>query len=293
MPSRKTVLKGGSLPRSRKTPSVPTDAFSFCWHVDAAGYEWEKDATSNLHLVARHVPGTRLNLYYPLEKNPGLFREFSALRGKEGILQFANRYGTLFLSGYSLPNIHPQVMTSLDTWEMKIADMRMLVRLWESIVDGDVRELAHIVKWEITGVEGVGYNVRRKDAPPSTWLWLSNYGVPCPFKRGDVLLPAQYALQAEVNARLRNTENGLSIPTLTWTPDQKQRITITPPNLLAGMWLQFAQAVTGSYQLKRCPGCGNYFQAGLGARRSDAETCSNTCRQRKARKGGTKTRGKN
>ena len=272
-------------PRSRQTPAVSTDPFTFRWWVDTAGHEWKKDAaTSKFHLVARNVPGSPLKLYYPLEKNPGLFHDFSALRGKDDILQFANLYGTLF-GDRILPRVHPSTLASLALWETLIADMRIVVRLWESIVDHNVKELAHIVtRGMIAGVEGVGYHLRtpRRDASP--WLWLSTYGVPCPFKRDDVLLPARYALQTEVNARLDDPEIGLSSPALAWTPDQKQRITITPPHLLAALWLQFAQALTGSYQLKRCPGCGNYFQAGPGGRRSDAETCSNSCRQRKARK---------
>jgi len=57
-----------------------------------------------------------------------------------------------------------------------------------------------------------------------------------------------------------------------------------PSNLLAAMWLQFAQFASGTFELKRCPGCGAYFQAGNGAkRRADAVTCSDACRQRKKR----------
>jgi hypothetical protein len=56
-----------------------------------------------------------------------------------------------------------------------------------------------------------------------------------------------------------------------------------PPNLLAAMWLQFAHAVTGEFQLQLCAGCGKYFQVGPGARRADATTCSDACRQRKKR----------
>jgi hypothetical protein len=293
-------------PRSRQTPAVSIDPFTFRWWVDSAGHEWKKGAASpkDLLLVARNVPGSPLKLYYPLEKYPGLFRDFSVLRGKDDILQFANLYGTLFHGGYSSKGraqggtlgkdpIGKLFGTSLAQWEWEIADMRILVHLWESIVDRNVKELAHIVTWERDG--SVGYKIDAPRRKPNVWLWVPSFGSPLPdvFKPGDILLPARYALQAEINARLANPEIGLSVPCLNWTPDLKQRITITPPNLLAGMWLQFAQTVTGNYLLKRCQGCGNYFQAGPGGKRSDAETCGSTCRQRKARMGGTKTRVKN
>jgi hypothetical protein len=267
--------------------------------VDTAGHEWKKgEATpEDLLLVARNVPGSRLKLNYPLEKHPGLFHDFSALRGKEDILQFANLYGTLFHGGYSCEesvqgatltfNKDPRTPvgklsgTSLARWEGWIADMRVHVHFWESIVDCNVKELSRVIKWESDG--SVGYTF-----PPGSefggWLWTPNLGSsPNHFKPGDVLLPARYVLQRQINQHLAEPRIGLSVPTLAWTPDLKERITITPPNLLAGMWLQFARAVTGKYLLKRCQGCGNYFQAGPGGMRSDAKTCSNTCRQRRAR----------
>jgi hypothetical protein len=110
------------------------------------------------------------------------------------------------------------------------------------------------------------------------------------FKPFDVLRPALYALQAEINKRI--AEFGV-VPTLVWCPgpringiakpDHHQRIVFVPKNLLAAMWLQFAQAVTGEYQLRECKGCGEYFQIGPGARRGQTKTCSSRCRQRASR----------
>ena len=74
------------------------------------------------------------------------------------------------------------------------------------------------------------------------------------------------------------------VPRLAWTPDYHQRLIFVPSNLLAAMWLQFAQAVTGEFKLKRCEQCGEYFPVGPGGKRADAETCGDRCRQRKRRR---------
>jgi hypothetical protein len=301
---RRSSKQVGQSPRSRQTPAVSTDPFTFPWLVATAGHEWKTGAgaPSRLLLVERNVPGSRLKRYL-LEDHPGLFRDFSALQGKADILDFANQFGTLFHGGYSGEDMaeggtfgkdptDTLFGTSLDKWKRAIADIRVHVRFWDSIMDCNVKELSRVIKWESDG--SVGYRF-----PPGSegggWLWTPHFKSVNQFSFGDVLLPARYVLQRQINRHLAEPSIGLSVPALAWTPDLKQRIMITPPNLLAAMWLQFAQAVTGSYQLKRCPGCGKYFQAGRGGRRSDAETCSNTCRQRKARliKGGTKTGGKN
>ncbi len=282
---RRSPKQVGRLPRSRQTPVVAQDPFAFQWRTDSAGYEWQKGAAaSGPRLVARDVPGSSMRTYSPLADYPGLFRDFSVLQGKDGIRQFADSYGTLLPARY--PSTDRPSLHHLRHWEYEIEDMRVLVRLWDSIVDCNLKELVNIVEWESGG--GVGYKIDAPRRKVDVWLWLPSFGSPLPdlFKPGDFLLPARYALQAEINARLTDPEIGLCVPRLTWTPDLNQRITITPPNLLAGMWLQFAQAVTGNYLLKRCPGCGNYFQAGPGGRRADAATCGNTCRQRKARNGG-------
>ena len=77
------------------------------------------------------------------------------------------------------------------------------------------------------------------------------------------------------------------IPELTWTRDTKetlggyhQRIIFKPSNLVAAMWIQFAQAVTEELQMRRCDFCEEYFQVGPGAARDDARFCKDVCRVR-------------
>jgi hypothetical protein len=80
------------------------------------------------------------------------------------------------------------------------------------------------------------------------WPWTPPFKSVNQFRFGDVVLPAQYVLQRQIKRHLAEPSIGLSVPALAWTPDLKQRIMITPPNLLAAMWLQFAQAVTGTFR---------------------------------------------
>jgi hypothetical protein len=154
--------------------------------------------------------------------------------------------------------------------------MRVLVGIWDQIQDQQLAELAKI----ITRTEKQLYYViktpkRKVNATLAHGDGLSR------FDPADVLLPARCALQLEINKRIAET---LTVPRLSWTPDYHQRIIFQSSNLLAAVWMQFAQAVTGEFQLKRCEGCGTYFQVGPGGRRADATTCGDKCRQQKKRK---------
>ena len=103
------------------------------------------------------------------------------------------------------------------------------------------------------------------------------------FETGDVIWPAKYALQAEINRRISGEDPELMIkPQLVWTSEMDQRIIFTPKSLHAGMWLQFAQAVTGEFQLKRVSHfrqlfAGNAVRSRSGTVNADAfgwSTCS-------------------
>ncbi len=55
---------------------------------------------------------------------------------------------------------------------------------------------------------------------------------------------------------------------------------IVPRDLLSGMWLQFAQAVSTMTKLKKCNFCSTWFAHGTGTgRRKTADYCSGRCRR--------------
>jgi hypothetical protein len=74
-------------------------------------------------------------------------------------------------------------------------------------------------------------------------------------------------------------ENGLPISTvdvsLVRDPVTKhQRLAFSPETMLEGLWLQYAQFVTGDHPIRSCLHCGELFSVGAGTgRRLDAQFC--------------------
>lgn len=254
-----------------------TDTFAFRWTVNEAGYEWLNGPDGKLRLFPRYQPGLGLRSYTP---EPGLFREFAELNPtRDNIQHFAEKYGDLF-DRWDIT--HTRVRqdartvggTSLDRWKIKIADMRAIVTIWDHIRDKRLDELRKIIvrtKNEVCYVRG------------RTNITLARVGA-SRFNPKDVVLPARFALQLEINKRLADTETPtLVVPRITVTPDNHQRIVFQPCNLLAAMWMQFAEATIGAFRLQQCAGCHKYFQVGPGAKKGHATTCSPTCRKRWSR----------
>jgi hypothetical protein len=265
---------------------VRTDPFIFRWAVSGAGYEWLPGRDNkDIHLVPCDEPGVGV---YVKEPPSGLFLEFAALKpSQKPIAAFADEHGDLFetFSGFGdmviRDNRTVAVGTSLTDWKRAIEDMRQLVTLWGHIKQRHLAELKKIITRDD---KGISYTVGGR----YVLLAHAEIVLDVPFRRfapKDVLLPAKYALQKELNRRLSDPVT-FCVPQLAWTPDtpaNHQRIIFRPNNLLAAMWLRLAQAVTEEFQLRVCEGCGKYFQVGPGGRRADAKTCGDACRQRKNR----------
>jgi hypothetical protein len=263
---------------------VKIDPFILRETVSEAGYEWLKGVDGKPRLVPRRVPGLG---YRACELDPGLFREFAKLNPtKEAIQGFAGQYGDLFNryaleQGVRRDDDTATQGASFETWTKEIYDMRALVELWEQIQHRHIAALKKIIKWT---AKGVGYAIETPRHAAD--VLLAHADIPgtgfARFRRNDVLAPAKSALQREINKRIAEQP---TLPRLAFTPDYHQRLIFVPPNLLGAMWLQFARAVAGEFELYACdaPGCGKFFQRGPGGRRADATTCSDACRQRKKR----------
>ncbi len=67
---------------------------------------------------------------------------------------------------------------------------------------------------------------------------------------------------------------------LHWDPRTLPQIAIKPEDLDAALHLQFAQAVAGNQQLKKCDACQTWYRFGPGTgRRETATYCSDKCRK--------------
>jgi hypothetical protein len=184
-------------------------------------------------------------------------------------------------------------------WAAAIVEMRRAVEVWDMTEARDAAGLSRLLRWR----EGS----RRKEHV-GTWMQLEGWvydshpdlpeGEPAPhlgrvaqfvppvldlFRPGDVLTPAAFLVQRWINHHLR----GKATPRLVYDPKLGRRvIQIVPDNLLAAMWLQFAQAIAGNKEHRACKECGRWFEIsseedGRTARRA---FCSDPCKSRDYRR---------
>lgn len=270
-----------------------TIELSFPWFVSEAGHEWRRALGSGTVLCERNIADAPRRVYQPLMEYPALFREFAELDGLDEIRRFADRYGVLFdryglgdtvREKASYHSVGAASGSSRTTWLRSIAEIKIVVDLWDSIEGGKIQRLRNLISWKVGG------SVEYQFTTPSrqSWKLLASAGETHPFKPGELLKPARYALQREINDRLSNEDSsdqqalaGISYaPRLLRRPDAKLHVVMRPRNLLSAMWLQLAQVVGGSHELRKCPMCSRHFLPS----RSDAVTCSDVCRQKKSRK---------
>jgi hypothetical protein len=157
--------------------------------------------------------------------------------------------------------------------------------------EGDRVSLADFVQWS-------GGTVRVRDPiPPASKEWLpelsefhwlgwrrwSFKGVDSRepiHETGDLVGPAKMYVQDELNGAMEKAPTKLH---LLWRNSARApELAFWPFDLWGAILLQFVQAVDGTVQVRRCIGCNRWFKLGQddGARRADAQTCSNSCRVR-------------
>lgn len=262
----------------------PQIEINFRWFVSEAGYEWRGGQGSRARLCERNIPKSGQWVYYPLVECPALFRVFADLQGLDQIRGFADQYGVLFDAELEHGRCSRGATrgTSLNAWAQEIADMKCLTEIWDSIRAGSIKNLKNLISWK----RGVEYELLTPIRVSSDTLAVA--GAAHPFREGEILKPARYVLQREINKRLsdeysltkQTAEGFFYFPILLRRSDDTLCVKIRPGNLLSAMWLQFAQVVGGSYELRQCPICHRHFLP----KRSDAVTCKDSCRQKKSRK---------
>lgn len=267
--------------------------FEFSWSVHTRGYRWlveealGGEPSREPLLVPQDEFGTwtRLHPSYPLRDRPDLFRTFADTDPTEdGILQFANEHGTLgspawdeqiYYRSCKTPPFVKVTAERSSYWRGQILQMRRLLRLSDYIREGNVSELKKYIRWDSDG-ERVWYCDEAEGLIETISDGINN-PVAKQVPKGNVTKPARFYLQETINlqlvhcqisARLRMTEesDGLGMY-------------FVPGNLIAALWVQFAQSLDGARRFRKCTECETWFEL-TKELRADAKFCSNACRSK-------------
>lgn len=263
--------------------------------VNEGGYQWveaipetKPEGGTQPYLIKKvplsHVP------YNPMEEHPALYRIFAGVKDtREGILEFANRYGSLegnVTEWVMLSNRRAQG-ESLEAWRREIVAMRHVVEVWDMIskIKKDIKALSQYVRWS-SGEEqekiyffrpGGGENsLFANQASPVTWFE--------PIEQGDVIKPARYFISELINRHL----HGRVAAEMLWASEANDGHGDTPlyflaNGLIATLWLQAARAIDTKKHYHNCDICGTPFEtpktSSVG-KRPYKLYCSDACRQR-------------
>jgi hypothetical protein len=301
--------------------------YSFSWSVPVEGFEigpaFEMDMASGkcasksaTFLLDRNPLGiSKARTYAPLRERSGLFRTFANIDPKDnaGILAFANQHGPLAgdtsgLIGRSVlrrgikrgETQSPHYGETIESWRRQIASMKWLARIWDAIQQRNHSFLRRLIHWHAEYVSAET-NSGMRDYPwpnEQTMQKLATADDPVMwpmFQRGDLLEPAKLYLQREINKQLTAFPSQVR---LLWE-NGGTFLFVSPKNLIAALWFQFAAAVDGDRKYCVCEQCRRWFQIGDRRdtdgdhRRSDSSFCSNACKQkayRKPKKGKERTK---
>lgn len=271
------------------------EVFHFVWEVPEDGFRFETtkevlEDEEDIFLVHPAPIGTpyRLKRYMPLEEFTGLFKIFAKTKlDHDGVLEFANKYGTLTRGSHIRPPSGSGPVLAgepLRLWYDHIDRVKRLLDLWCMLRKEDTAALKKHIKWSNGRVDyqsyvgekpprGQSYQVARI-ASEEVYPHIFER-----FERGNVILPAWYHLQREMNKNLQEQVS----PRLLWH-EEDLRLFFWPKDLLGAIWLQFAQAVSGNRKYRSCAECGTVFELSPQSARRNRIYCSDSCKMTAYRK---------
>lgn len=283
------------------------NVLDFAWEVPEGGFSWlETKAVGEEKEAAYLTSGQPLGVagmvtrYTPLKLYTGLFRTLAETSPtKEGILAFANEYGLLGDEQKFVPLTYKGETTMgtgepLSIWFNEIHAMHRALELWDAVNEGNLDLLSQRIAWKTfedgSGVmydSHLGLDIGARIKPPYVreGMWIAAPDVHPDllerFRPGDLTAPALYYVQKAVNKRLE----GRISPRLLWNK-KKTRLGLymAPGSLIGATWLQFAQAIDGRKEYRRCEECRTWFELSPETARTSKLYCSNACRSRAYRK---------
>jgi len=219
---------------------------------------------------------------------------------KEGIKAFADEFGQLgFETGKGRTRFADDNVSGMDWpgellswWCGAIAEMRNATALWKSIAEarnGDDSALSRYVRWALVSGDGARARVS-VSLPGRSRSWFgrelqnlqtranSNPKTRRQWTRGDLIRPANEFLREKLMDRLAGS---LSIG-LDWNEiNSNLTRSFRPNSLLALLWLQFADALTGETNFRHCKNahCGKLILISPEhGSHTNKQTCSDSCR---------------
>jgi hypothetical protein len=279
------------------------EIFTFYWDVPKEGFRWietseftpnDPDPPISPHRtrwLTDLVPmggWYERQRYQPLEEYPALFRTFADIPAtEEGVLAFANKYGSLgdckpiVLDGHGPESQRTTGYGELLlTWIEQIHAMQRGIEVWDAFVAGDLSKLRQVIHVDKDGERIRAMYLDKGERGTSGVLIFDSENYPLdlsPFiSSTDVRYPAQFYVQQIINERLQKHTSPIR---LLYVPKENRlRIHVRPTNLLGCLWLQFARAIDGNRDYRRCRECGDWLEISLTANRTSRLFCSDACR---------------
>jgi hypothetical protein len=211
-------------------------------------------------------------------------RQFAGLR--TGIHAFGkNKAGRLVVI---VPSDSATSGDNGSDWKEQILSLRRCVRMWELLRSGNSEQLARHIQWRTdSGGLAVCFDSRPDldpgcPAPPPDERVVEeiasvrkNREVLGELVPGDVQAPASIWLCSTIEEHLGD----LTRPRiLGWHGSETMSLCSVPQDLLAGVWLQFAQAVAENKDYGRCKECGAWFEVSPQGARKSRMYCSDICK---------------
>jgi hypothetical protein len=228
------------------------------------------------------LPSEYFRRFDPFLEEPALFHAFADLQAlpwppefrkaddvtrlRDSVLAFANRYGA--------PEVRGEFLLAVN---QEIHHLRAAIELWEGGRQRDQEAIAKYIKWN----KRLGWNLA---GSPLEYFQVPEDWPAAPRRKDQVIEQAARLVDLIIEHKCghdfqikpeRNADGGVTLA-------------VEIDELLSALWLQFAFAVAGDKQYRRCEVCQRAFELAPGENRADRRFCSDKCRirayrQRKAR----------